>query len=84
MESYGVLFIQIQPYLISYLKLVWYHMLTMVLLVLSIGFLQNIMNLLLDVLDFLNKFDCSINLSLSMGELFLCMLSTFLVIRMMS
>jgi hypothetical protein len=41
-------------------------------LVLSIGFLQNIMNLLLDVLDLLNKFGFLINLGLSMGGLFLC------------
>jgi hypothetical protein len=47
-------------------------MLIVALLVLGIGFLQNIMNLLLDVLDSLNKFGCSINLGLSMGGLFLC------------
>jgi hypothetical protein len=47
-------------------------MLIVALLVLGIGFLQNIMNLLLDVLDSLNKFGYSINLDLSMGGLFLC------------
>jgi hypothetical protein len=72
MGSYEVLFLQMQPYLISHLKLVWNPMLIMALLVLGIGFLQNIMNLLLDVLDSFNKFGCSINLSLSMGGLFLC------------
>jgi hypothetical protein len=47
-------------------------MLIMVLLVLRIGFLQNIMKLLLDVLDPLNKFGCLIILSLIMGGLLLC------------
>ena len=47
-------------------------MLIVELLVLGIGFLQNIMNFLLDVLDSLKKFGCSINLGLSMGGLFLC------------
>jgi len=47
-------------------------MLIMVLLALSIGFLQNIMKLLLDVLDPLNKFGCLIILSLIMGGLLLC------------
>jgi hypothetical protein len=72
MGSYEALFLQMQPYLISHLKLVWYPMLIVVLLVLGIGFLQNIMNLLLDVLDSFNKFGYLINLGLSMGGLFLC------------
>ena len=72
MGSCEVLFLQMQPYLISHLKLVWYPMFIMALLVLEIGFLQNIMNLLLDALDWFEKFGCSINLSLSMGGLFLC------------
>jgi hypothetical protein len=45
------LFLQMQPHLITNLKLVWNLMLVMLLLVLGIGFLQDIMNLLLDVLD---------------------------------
>jgi hypothetical protein len=45
-------------------------MLIMALLVLGIGFLQNVMNLLLNVLDSLKKFGFSINLGLSMGGLF--------------
>jgi hypothetical protein len=49
-------------------------MLIMELLVLGIGFIKNIMNLLLDVLDSLNKFGFSINLGLSMGGLFLVQL----------
>jgi hypothetical protein len=72
MGSYEVLFLQMQPYLISHLKLVWYPMLIVALLVLSIIFLKNIMNLLLDVLDSLKKIGFSISLGMSMGGLFLC------------
>jgi hypothetical protein len=50
MGSYEVIFLQMQPYLISHLKILWYPMLIMVLLVLRVGFLQNIMNFLLDVM----------------------------------
>jgi hypothetical protein len=46
-------------------------MLIMALIVLGIGFLQNIMNLLLDVMDSFKKFGYSINFDLSMGGLFL-------------
>jgi hypothetical protein len=44
----------------------------MAVLVLGIDFLQNIMKLLLDVLDPLNKFGFLISLGMSMGGLFLC------------
>jgi hypothetical protein len=47
-------------------------MLIVTLLVLGIGFLHNIMNLLLDVMDALNKFGFPISLGLSMGGIFLC------------
>jgi hypothetical protein len=47
-------------------------MLIVVLLVLGIGFLQNIMNLLLDVIDSFKKFGYSISLNMSMGRLLLC------------
>jgi ABC-type dipeptide/oligopeptide/nickel transport system permease subunit len=56
MGSHEALFLQMQPYLISHPKLVWYPMLIMVLLVLGIGFLQNVLNLLLDMLHSFNKF----------------------------
>jgi hypothetical protein len=51
MGSYEVVFLQMQPCLISHLKHLWYLMLIMVLFVLSVGFLQNVLNLLLDVLN---------------------------------
>jgi hypothetical protein len=72
MGLYEALFLQMQPDLISQLKFVWYPMLIMALFVPGIGFLQNIMNFLLDVLDALNKFGYPINLYLIMGGLFLC------------
>jgi hypothetical protein len=70
--SCEVIFLQVQPHLISHLKFVWYSMLVVALLVLGIRFMHNIMNLLLDVLDVLKKLGFPINLSLSMGGLFLC------------
>jgi hypothetical protein len=70
--SCKALFLQMKPYLISHLKLVSYLMLIVALLVLGIDFLQNIMKLLLDVMDTLNKFGCSISLNMSMVGLFLC------------
>jgi hypothetical protein len=44
----------------------------MVLLVLSIGFLQNLMDLLVDVLNPLNESSGFFSLRLNMGRLFLC------------
>jgi hypothetical protein len=70
--SCETLFLQMQLDLISHLKFMWYSMLIVALLVLGIGFLHNIMNFLLDVLDALNKFGYRINLCLSMGGLFSC------------
>jgi hypothetical protein len=72
MGSYEALFLQMQPYLVSHLKIVWYLMLIVAFLVLGIGFIYKILNLFLDVLDSFNKFGCLIILILSMGGLFLC------------
>ena len=49
--SCGPLFLQMQPNLITHMKLVWHSMLVMLLLVLGIGFLQNVMELLADVIS---------------------------------
>jgi hypothetical protein len=67
MGSCKVLFLQMQPNLVTYLKLVGNPMLIMALLVLSIGFLQNIMDLLVDVLNPFNEFGGLVSLRLSMG-----------------
>jgi len=72
MGSYEVLFLYMQLYLTSYLKLVWNPMLIMALLILGIGFLQNNMNLLSDILYPFNKFGFFINLGLSMRGFFPC------------
>jgi len=72
MGSYEAHFLQMKPYLISHMKIVCYPMLIVVFLVLGFSFLQNFMNLLMDVVDSFNKFGFSINLDLSMGGLFLC------------
>ena len=48
--SCEVLFLQMKLDLIAHLEFAWNPMLIMVLLVLGIGFLQNIMHLLSDVL----------------------------------
>jgi len=57
-----MLLLQMYAYFFSNLKLVWYPMLIMALSVLSIGSLQNILDLLVDVLNPLNEsggfFDC--------------------------
>jgi hypothetical protein len=44
----------------------------MVLLLLSIGFMQNILDLLADVLNLLNEFGGFVNLKLNMGRVCLC------------
>lgn len=67
MGSCEELFLQIQPYLISHLNLVWNPMLIMSLFVLGIGFLQNIVDLLEDVLDPFNEFVLFFSLELCMG-----------------
>jgi hypothetical protein len=55
MGSYKAFFLQVQPNFISHLKLVWHPVLIMALLLLGIGFLQNILNLLADVMDLFNE-----------------------------
>ena len=56
-----------QPNLSTHLELefVWNLMLIMALLVIAIGFLQNIMDLLLDVLNPFNEICCFANLHVS-------------------
>jgi len=61
-----------QLYLVSHLKLAWRPMLIMEIILLSIGFLQNVMDLLVDVLNPFNKLGGFIALRLNMGIFFLC------------
>ena len=44
-----------QPNFVAHVKLVWHPMLIMLVLVLSIGFVQYVMNLLVDFLNALNE-----------------------------
>jgi hypothetical protein len=54
MRPYNSFFLQVQPNVVSHLKLVWHTVLIMTLLVLGIRLMYNILNLLADVLDILN------------------------------
>jgi hypothetical protein len=66
------LFLQMEPHPVSHLKLVQYPMLIMAFLVLSIGFLENLMDLLVDVLNTLNEYGGFVGLRKNMGIFFLC------------
>jgi hypothetical protein len=65
--SIEVLLLQMQPHFVAHLEVVWHLMLIMSLLVLSIGFVQDVMNLLADVLNVLNEVVCLIRLRLDMS-----------------
>jgi hypothetical protein len=65
--SSEVLLLQMQPHFVTHLEVVWHPMLIMSLLVLSIGSVQDVMNLLVDVLNVLNEFVCLICLRLDMS-----------------
>jgi hypothetical protein len=58
--------LQMQPHFVAHLEVVWHPMLIMSLLVLSIGSVQDVMNLLADVFNVLNEFVCLIYLTLDM------------------
>jgi hypothetical protein len=70
--SCEVLFLQMQPNLVAHLEFVWNLMLIMVLLILGIGFLQNIMDMLSDVLNLLNESSGFVILYASMRGFNLC------------
>ena len=61
-----------QPNLITHLEFVWNPMLIMALLVLGIGFLQNIMDLLSDVMNLFNEPRGFVGLYVSMRGFVLC------------
>jgi hypothetical protein len=66
-ESSEALLLQMQPYFVTHLEVVWHPMLIMSLLVLSIGSVQDVMNLLADLLNVLNEVVCLVNLRLDMS-----------------
>ena len=61
-----------QPNLVAHLEFVWNSMLITTLLVLGIGFLQNIMDLLLDVLNSFSELGGFFGLCVSMRGFGLC------------
>ena len=65
--SNKALLLQMQPQFVTHLEVVWHPMLIMSLLVLSIGYVQDVMNLLADVLNVLNEVVCLIRLRLDMS-----------------
>lgn len=65
--SSEALLLQMQPHFVANLEVVWHSMLIMSLLVLSIGSVQDVMNLLADVLNLLNEVVCLIRLRLDMS-----------------
>jgi hypothetical protein len=70
--SCKMLFLQMKPNLVAHLKLVGNPMLIMTLLILGIGFLQNIMDMLADFLNPFNESSCLVRLRLSMGRFCMC------------
>jgi len=72
MCSRKALFMQMQSNFVTHMKLMRHLMLIVSLLVLGIGFIQDVMNLLVNLLDALYKPSCFINLRLYMCGLCLC------------
>ena len=70
--SCEALHLQMQPNLIAHLEFVWNPMLIMSLLVLGIGFVQNIMDLLSDVINLFNEPDGFVGLCVGMRGFGLC------------
>jgi hypothetical protein len=64
--SNEALILQMQPHFVAHLEVVWHLMLIMSLFVLSIGSVQDVMNLLADVLNVLNEVVFLIRLKLDM------------------
>ena len=70
--SCEALFRQMQPNLVTHLEFVWNLMLIMALLVLGIGFLQNIMDLFSDVKNIFNEPSGFVSLCVRMRGFLLC------------
>ena len=61
-----------QPNLVTHMEFVWNQMLIMVLLVLGIGFFQNIMDLLSNVLNIFNEPSGFVDLCMGMRRFGMC------------
>ena len=66
------LFLQVQPNLVTHFEGMWNSMLFMALLILGIGFLQDVMDLFLNVLNSFNEFGCSVPLYVQLGRVVMC------------
>ena len=64
-----VLFLQMQPDLVSHLKLVWYPVLIMTLLVLNSSYVEYVMDLLANVLNVLNEVVGLVRFELGMRQI---------------
>ena len=71
MGSSEALLLQMYPYFVTHLEVVWHSVLIMALLVLSIGSIQYVMNLFSDVLNALDEAICFVNFILDMSRIVL-------------
>ena len=67
-----MLFLQVQPNLVTHFEGLWNPMLIMALLILGISFLQDVLDLFTNVLNMFNESSCSIHLYVLMGRGVLC------------
>ena len=67
-----MLSLQVQPNLITHFEGMWNSMLIMVLLILGIGFLQDVLDLFTNVLNSFNEPGCYVRLCVLMGRVGLC------------
>ena len=67
--SSEALLLQMWPHFVAHLEVVCHPMLIMALLVLSIGSVQYVMNLLVDVMNALDDFFCFVNFRLDMSQI---------------
>ena len=65
--SSEALLLQMLPYFVAHLEILWHPMLIMALLLISIGSVQYFMNLLADVLNALDEATCFVNFRLDMS-----------------
>jgi hypothetical protein len=66
------LFLQVQPNLVTHFEGMWNPMLIMALLILGIGFLQDVLDLFTNVLNSFNEPSCSVRVCVLMGRVGLC------------
>ena len=65
-------FLQVQPNLVTHFEGMWNLMLIMTLLIPGIDFLQDVLDLFMNVLNSFNEPGCSVRLCVLMGRISLC------------